>query len=84
MLLFVIETDFHQWRDRRQRVLVGLVKKFHGRGVDMPAVGGDFVGAGAGQMATLVTGMARAGPSNASVPMNRLIVKPIPVRILVP
>jgi hypothetical protein len=29
MLLLVIETDLHQWRDRRQRGLAGLMKEFH-------------------------------------------------------
>ena len=61
MLLLVIEADFHQRRDRRERVLAGLVKEFHHGRVDMPAIGGDFVGAGAGQMAALVAGMPRSG-----------------------
>ena len=61
MLLLVVEADFHQRRDRRQRVLAGLVKELHHGGVDMPAVGGDFVGAGTGQMAALVAGVPRSG-----------------------
>ena len=54
MLLLMVEADFHQRCDRRQGVCIGLVKELHHGGVDMPAVGGDFVGAGAGQMAALV------------------------------
>ena len=61
MLLLVVEADFDQRRDRLQRVLAGLMKEFHHRGVDMPAVGGDFLGAGAGQMAALVAGVPRSG-----------------------
>ena len=61
MLLLVIEADFDQRRDGRQRILVGLVKEFHDRRVDMAAVGGDLIGAGTGQMAALVTGVPRAG-----------------------
>ena len=61
MLLLVIEADFHQRREPGQRVLAGLVKEFHHGGVDMPAVGGDLLGAGTGQMAALVAGVPRAG-----------------------
>ena len=61
MLLLVIEADFDQRRERPQRVLAGLVEEFHHGGVDMPAVGGDLVGARTGQMAALVAGVARAG-----------------------
>ena len=61
MLLLVIEADLDQRRDRRERVLTGLVEEFHHRGVDMPAVGGDFLGAGAGEVAALVAGVPRAG-----------------------
>ena len=42
MLLLVVEADFDQWRDRLQGVLAGLMKEFHHRRVDVPAVGGDF------------------------------------------
>ena len=42
-------------------VLVGGLEEFHHGGIDMPAIGGDFIGARAGQMAALVAGMARAG-----------------------
>ena len=61
MLLLVVEADFDQRRDGRQHVVAGLVKEFHHGGIDMPAVGGDLVGAGAGQMAALVAGVPRAG-----------------------
>ena len=59
MLLLVVEADFDQRRDRLQRVLAGLVKEFHHGGIDMPAVGGDLVGAGTGQVAALVAGVPR-------------------------
>ncbi len=61
MLLLVIETDFHQWRDRCQRALAGLMKEFHHGRVDMAAIGSDFVGTGTGQMATLVARVPRSG-----------------------
>src|ERR1035437_5310673 len=73
MLLLVIETDFHQRRDRRQGVLTGLVKVFHYRRVDMPAVGGDFVGAGTGQMAALVTGVPRSGADVIGIEQESII-----------
>ena len=37
------------------------MEKFYHGGVDVPAVGGDFLGAGAGEVAALVPGMAGAG-----------------------
>ncbi len=40
---------------------LGLVEEFHHGGVDMPAIGGDLVGAGTGQMAALVAGVPRSG-----------------------
>ena len=61
MLLLVVDADLDQRRDRRQGVLAGLVKEFHHRGVDMPAIGGDLVGAGPGEVAALVAGVARSG-----------------------
>ena len=61
MLLLVIETDLDQWRDRCQRGLAGLMKEFHHSRVDMPAIGGDFVGTGTGQVAALVAGVPRPG-----------------------
>src|SRR5450432_3699108 len=73
MLLLVIEADFHQRRDRRQGVLTGLVKEFHHGGVDMPAVGGDFLGAGAGQMAALVTGVPWSGADIVGIEQKSII-----------
>ena len=61
MLLLVVEADLDQRRDRLQCVVAGLLKEFHHCGVDMPAVGGDFLNAGAGQMAALVAGVPRSG-----------------------
>ena len=40
VLLLVIETDFHQRRERGQRVLIGSLEEFHYRRVDVPAVAG--------------------------------------------
>ena len=49
------------------------LKKLHGRGVDVPAVGGDFVGAGPGQMAALVTGMPGAGADIVGIEQEGVI-----------
>src|ERR1700749_1670606 len=57
MLLLVVEPDFQQRRERRQRVVAGFLKKFGHRGVDVLTIGGDLMGARTGQMAALVTGM---------------------------
>jgi hypothetical protein len=57
----VVEADFQQRRDHRQFVAGSLVKKFNDRGVDMPAIGGDLLSAGAGQVAALVAGVPRSG-----------------------
>src|SRR3984893_4444185 len=73
MLLLVIETDFHDRRDRGQRVLSGSLEKLHHVGVDMPAVGGDFVGAWAGQMAPLVAGVARSGADIVGIEQEGII-----------
>ncbi len=47
MLLLVVEADLQQRHQGRQFVLIGFVKKFHHGGVDVAAIGGDFVRAGA-------------------------------------
>ena len=61
MLLLVIEADLDQRHQLGEGVLAGGLEEFHHGGIDMPAIGGDFVGARAGQMAALVAGMPRAG-----------------------
>ena len=61
MLLFVIQAHFHQRQQFRQSVRVGGLEKFHHGGIDVAAIGGDFVGARAGQMAALVAGVTRSG-----------------------
>src|ERR1700738_3555497 len=73
MLLLVIETDFHQRCDRGERVGFSLVKEFHYRRVDMPAVGRDFIGAGTGQMAVLVAGGPRAAAYIIGIEQIRII-----------
>ena len=73
MLLLVIEADFDQRHQLCERVLAGLVKEFHHRGVDMPAVGGDLVGAGTGQVAALVAGVPRAGADIIGIEQKRVI-----------
>ena len=61
VLLLVIETDFDQRHEFGERVLAGLVKEFHDRGVDVPAIGGDLFRARTGEVAALVAGVARTG-----------------------
>ena len=61
MLLLVIEADLDQRDQFCQRGLIGGLEEFHHGGIDMPAIGGDFVGARAGQVAALVAGMPGAG-----------------------
>ncbi len=73
MLLLMIKADFDQRRDRPQRILFGFMKEFHDCGVDMPPVGGDFVRAGPGQMAALMTGVPRAGAHIIGVEQKSVI-----------
>ena len=71
MLLLVIEADLDQRHQLPERVLAGLVKEFHHGGIDMPAIGGDLVGARTGQMAALVAGVARAGADIIGIEQDR-------------
>src|SRR6266436_10339007 len=73
MLLLVIEADSHERGDRGQSVLTGSLEKLHHGGIDVPAVGGDFVGARAGQMAPLVAGVARSGADIVGIEQIRII-----------
>src|ERR1700694_1770862 len=73
MLLLVIEADFKQRRDRRKGVFAGFVKKFPDRRGDMPAIGGDFVGAWTGQVAALVTGVPRPGADIVGIEEIRIV-----------
>ena len=52
---------------------LGLVKEFHHGGVDMPAIGGDLVGAGAGQMAALVAGVPRSGADIVGIEQKSVV-----------
>ena len=60
-------------RERGQSVLIGSLEEFHHGGVDMPAVGGDFVGAGTGQMAALVTGVPWTGADVVGIEQEGII-----------
>ena len=51
MLLLVVEADFDQWRNRGQLVVTGFTEELHDRGIDVAAIGGDFLGRGPGQIA---------------------------------
>ena len=73
MLLLVIETDFHERGNRGQGVLAGSLEKLHHGGVDVPAVGGDFVGAWAGQMTALMAGVARSGADIVGIEQESII-----------
>ncbi len=73
MLLLVVEADLHQRRDRGQLVLRGLMEEFHDRCVDMAPVGGDFIGAGPGQMAALVTGVPGAGADIVGIEQEGIV-----------
>jgi len=61
MLLLVVEADLQKRHQACKRGLVSLVEKFYDGGVDVAAVGGDFLGAGAGEEAAL--GRAWRGPA---------------------
>src|SRR5580704_13088443 len=61
MLLLVVEADFDQRRDLRQRVFAGLVEEFYDRRIDMAPVGGDLIGPRTGQVAALMASMPRSG-----------------------
>ena len=61
VLLLMVEADLHERRQRGQGFVVRFMEEFHDRGIDMPAIGGDFLGAGAGEVAALVPGVPRAG-----------------------
>src|SRR5258705_10013029 len=73
MLLLVIEPDFHERGEGGENVLAGGLEKFHDRRVDMPAVGGDFVGSGTGQMAALVAGVPWSGADVIGVEQEGII-----------
>src|ERR1700692_2059154 len=73
MLLFVIETDFHQRCDGGQYVLAGLVKELDHGSVDMPAVGRDFIGARPGQMAALVPGVPGASADIVGIEQEGIV-----------
>src|SRR5258707_13581938 len=73
MLLFVIEADFHQRRDRSQRVVAGLVKELDHGGIDMPAVGRDFVSARPGQVAALVPGVPGSGADIVGIEQEGIV-----------
>ena len=60
MLLLMVDADFHQGGDGGESILIRGLEEFHHGRVDVPAVGGDFFRAGAGQKAALVAGMPRA------------------------
>ena len=73
MLLLVVEADFDQRGDCFQGVIAGLAKELHHCRIDMPAVGGDFPGAGAGQMAALVAGVPRSGADIVGVEQEGVV-----------
>ena len=81
MLLLVIEPDLDQRRQLLQRGFVGGLEEFDHRRIDMAAIGGDLVGARAGQMAALVAGVPRAGADivgieqKGVVGMERLVAR---------
>ncbi len=61
MLLLVVEADLHQRDQFYEAVLIGSLEEPDHGGIDMPAIGGDFIGARAGQVAALVAGVPRSG-----------------------
>ena len=60
MLLLVVEADLDQRRELGEAPLAGGLEELDHGGIDMPAIGGDLVGARAGQVAALVPGVPRA------------------------
>jgi hypothetical protein len=73
MLLLMVQSDFHQRCDRRQGLFARLMKEFHDRRVDVPAIGGDFICAGTGEVAALVTGVPRSGADILGIEQKRII-----------
>ena len=57
MLLLVVEADLDQRHELGEALLAGGLEELDHGGVDMPAIGGDFVGARAGEVAALVAGV---------------------------
>ena len=57
MLLLVVEADLDQRRELREGLLAGGLEELDHSGIDMPAIGGDFIGARAGEVAALVAGV---------------------------
>ena len=57
MLLLVVEADLDQRRELDEALLAGSLEELDHGGIDMPAIVGDLVRAGAGQVAALVAGM---------------------------
>jgi hypothetical protein len=61
MLLLVVEADLDQRDQLCKAVLIGRLEELDHGGIDVPAIGGDLVGAGAGQVAALMAGVPGAG-----------------------
>ena len=61
MLLLVVQPDLDQWRQSAELVFASLAEEFDDRGIDMAAIGADLVGAGPGDVAAMIAGMAGAG-----------------------
>src|SRR5262249_59422926 len=72
MLLFMVEADFDQGSYASPHVLARRLEEFHHGRIDMPAIGGDLLGAGTGDMAALMAGVAGAGADIIGVVQKRL------------
>ena len=81
MLLFVIEADLDQRRDRPQLIRCRLVEEFHHGCVDVTAVGGDFLGTWPRQVAAPMAGVPRAGADIVGIKQEGVVgVKRLVVR----
>ena len=73
MLLLVVEADLDQRRQLGEALLAGGLEELDHGGIDMPAIGGDFVGARAGEVAALVAGVPGTGADIIGIEQKRVV-----------
>src|SRR5689334_2939761 len=73
MLLLVVEADLDQGSELREVVLTAGLEEFDDGGIDMPAIGGDFIGARSGEVAALMAGVPGTGADIIRVEQKRVV-----------
>ncbi len=73
VLLLVVEADLDQRGELRQALLVGGLEELDHGGIDMPAIGGDFVGARTSQVAALVAGVTGTCADVVGIEQKRVV-----------